>query len=102
MGFYFFLLMMSGVTASSTFTVVLTPYTTVEAAASATERTVHACKDAQVKTINKLFITGFTLWLEGFDKNDYLKTFRLHSNNAKFPHPNHLSSRVLIEYGALP
>jgi hypothetical protein len=33
--FYFFLFTMSGVTASSTLTVVLTPYTTAEPAASA-------------------------------------------------------------------
>src|SRR5574343_1056758 len=45
--------MMSGVTASSTLTVVLTPYTTAEPAASATTSKVQPCnRPANIRTSN--------------------------------------------------
>jgi hypothetical protein len=53
---------MSGVTASSTFTVVLTPYTTAEPAASAMAKTVQPDRHgANTKVVNKT--KDFMAWV---------------------------------------
>ncbi|WP_158270510.1 hypothetical protein [Limnohabitans sp. Jir72] len=58
--FYFFLLTMSGVTASSTLTVVFTPYTTAEPAASAMASNVQPHNANAVNPAATINLNNFT------------------------------------------